>query len=78
MSPELSEILKPESNLLAFQRPYLKFPVETEGKDVLNFVFKLKFKTYEDLPENTSLQRSLKKMYLSGQYLYEYGGIMIV
>jgi hypothetical protein len=56
----------------------MKFPVETEGKDVLNFVFKLKFKTYEDLAEDTSLQRILKKMYLSGQYLYEYGGIMIV
>lgn len=78
MSPELSGILKPESNLLAFQKPYMKFPVETEGKDVLNFVFKLKFKTYEDLAEDTSLQRTLKKMYLSGQYLYEYGGIMIV
>ena len=78
MSPELVDILKPESNLLAFQRPYLRFPVKTKGKDVLNFVFKLKFKTYEDLPEETSLQRSLKKMYLSGQYLYEYGGIIII
>ena len=78
MSPELSGILKPESNLLAFQKPYMRFPVKTKGQDVLNFVFKLKFKTYEDLAEDTSLQRSLKKMYLSGQYLYEYGGIMIV
>ena len=78
MSPELDAILKPESNLLAFQKPYMKFPAETEGKDVLNFVFKLKFKTYADLPEETSLQRSLKKMYLSGQYLYEYGGVIIV
>jgi len=78
MSPELSDILKPDSNLLAFQKPYMRFPVKTKGEDVLNFVFKLKFKTYEDLAEDTSLQRSLKKMYLSGQYLYEYGGIMIV
>ena len=78
MAPELKDILNPESKLLAFQKPYMKFPVETKGDDVLNFVFKLKFKTYEDLAEDTSLQRSLKKMYLSGQYLYEYGGIMIV
>ena len=78
MAPELNDIMKPESKLLAFQKPYMKFPVETAGDDVLNFVFKLKFKTYEDLAEDTSLQRTLKKMYLSGQYLYEYGGIIII
>ena len=76
MAPELDSLLKPGSNLLAFQRPFLKFPVETAGEDVLNFVFKLKFKSYEDLAEDTSLQRALKAKYLAGEYLYEYGGIL--
>ena len=75
MSPELSEYMKPSSRVLGFAFPYMKFPIHTEGEDVLNFVFYLKFKTYEDLPEDTSLQRELKKLYLSGGYLYEYGGI---
>ncbi len=78
MAPELRDILKPESKILGFQEPYKKYPVETEGKDVMNFVFKLKFKTYDDLAEDTSLQRALKKLYLSGQYLYEYCGIIII
>ena len=78
MAPELKGIMKPDSKILGFQEPYKKYPVETEGKDVLNFVFKLKFNTYEDLAEDTSLQRALKKLYLSGQYLYEYGGIIII
>ena len=76
MAPELGEILKPTSNLLEFQREYLKYPVHTKGKDVLNFVFKLKFTSYEDMPEETSLQRALKNMYLSGRYLYEYCGVV--
>ena len=78
MAPELDTLLAPTSNLLSFQRPYLKFPVETAGEDVLNFVFKLRFKTYADLAEDTSLQRALKKLYLNGEYLYEYGGIIPV
>ncbi len=76
MAPELGEILKPTSNLLAFQRPYLRYPVPTKGEDVLNFVFFLRYKTFADLPEDTSLQRALKARYLGGERLYEYGGII--
>lgn len=75
MSPELSLYMKPTSRVLGFASQYLRFPIHTEGEDVLNFVFYLKFKTYEDLLEETSLQRGLKKLYLGGGYLYEYGGI---
>ena len=75
MSPELKFHLKPTSRVLGFASAYAKFPIHTEGEDVLNFVFYLKFKTYEDLAEDTSLQRSLKKLYLNGERLYEYGGI---
>lgn len=78
MAPELSDLIRRDSKIVAFNRPYIKYPVETEGKDVLNFVFLLKFRTYEDLLENTSLQRALKRLYLSGQYLYEYGGLFPV
>ena len=75
MSPELQFHLKPTSRVLGFAAPYARFPIFSEGEDVLNFVFYLKFKTYEDLAEDTSLQRSLKRLYLDGGRLYEYGGI---
>ena len=76
MAPELAEILKPSSHLLAFQKPFLKYPAHTKGEDVLNFVFKLRFTSYADLPEETSLQRALKARYLAGGYLYEYCGVI--
>ena len=76
MSPELAEVVKPTSNLLAFQRSYMRYPVHTKGEDVLNFVFMLRYTTYADLPEDTSLQRALKARYLAGGRLYEYGGVM--
>ena len=78
MAPELEEILKPGSNLLEFQKPYTKYPCRTKGEDVLNFVFKMKFTSYNNLPEDTSLQRELKKIYLSGEYLYEYNGLFSI
>lgn len=76
MAPELAEVMKPTSKVLEFQRPYLKYPAHTKGDDVLNFVFKLRFTSYADLPEETSLQRALKARYLAGGYLYEYCGII--
>ena len=75
MSPELSLYMKEGSRVLGFASQYKRFPIHTEGEDVLNFVFYLKFKTYEDLAEDTSLQRKLKRLYLDGGRLYEYGGI---
>lgn len=78
LAPELEEILKPGSRITAFSSRYLRYPIRTKGEDVLNFVFLLKSKTYADLPEDTSLQRALKQRYLSGQYLYEYGGVFLI
>lgn len=77
MAPELAEILRPTSNVLGFQKPYYRYPILTEGKDVLNFVFKKREDAVlADLPEDTSLQRALKARYLRGEYLYEYGGVI--
>lgn len=75
MAPELETMLKPGARITVFSRKYLRYPIPTKGEDVLNFVFLLKFRTYQDMAEDTSLQRALKKRYLNGQFLYEYGGI---
>ena len=76
MSPELAEVMKPGANVLLFQQPYLRYPVPTKGEAVLNFVFFLRYTTFADLPEDTSLQRALKARYLAGERLYEYGGVI--
>ena len=76
MSPELTEVLKPGANVLNFQSAYLRYPVPTKGEAVLNFVFFLRYTTFADLPEETSLQRALKARYLRGERLYEYGGVI--
>ena len=79
LSPELEAHLKSSSRILAFAKDYTRYPVASEGKDVLNFVFLMKgLDNFENLPEDTSLQRSLKQLYLSGGKIHEYGGLIPV
>ena len=80
MSRELKQILKPTSNILAFQDQFYGFPVTADGAGVFTFVFnkaapKLEDVDFDSLPEETSLQRGVKQLYQNGGYLYEYGGM---
>ena len=77
MSQELKDILPESSNILKFQESYHIYPIVSAGQGVLDFVFKLTSGNYDDMPEDTSLQRAIKKMYLDGKYVYEYGGIFL-
>lgn len=77
LSPQLEEIMKPESRILAFGRRFMRYPIKGNGKAVFNFVFPQSFKgPYEDLPEDTSLMRALKAKYIAGEYIYGYSGFI--
>jgi len=77
MDPQLRAMLKPDSNILKFMSRYSLYPYEaSENDDVFAFVFTDPFKTYADLPETTSLMRSIKQHYLSGKSIYVCGGIL--
>ena len=80
LDPALKNILKPESNILAFQDIYTKFPYVSKGLDVFHFVFgksaeRLSDVDLDSLPEDTSLMKKLKDLYRSGGFIYEVGGI---
>lgn len=80
LDPSLKNLLKPESNILAFQNIYTKFPYLSEGLDIFHFVFGISVSNIADvdidsLPETTSLMKNLKETYKSGGYIYEVGGI---
>lgn len=80
LAPELKEFLKPQSNILAFQKYFTIFPSEyAYGKAVFSFVYQLNvFKDialdYNTLKEDTSLMRNIKKHYLDGKYVHEFNG----
>lgn len=77
LSPQLRGILKPDSRILAFQQKYILYPCKSAGRFVFPFVFAVPAPPDDlnDLPEDTSLRRDLKALYLSDGYIHEYCGI---
>lgn len=79
MSRSLPDILKPTSNILAFQKKYTIFPCQSRGKSILSFVFpgKGEVDDFDALAEETSLQKAVKKIYQSGRCIHEYGAFFL-
>lgn len=74
LDPKMKKMLKPESNIIGFQEMMVACPLKSDGMSVFGFVFAPNPKDYESLPENTSLERALKKLYLEGGRIYNQFG----
>lgn len=76
MSRDLRKVLKPTSNILAFQNKYIHYPCLCYGTQVFNNVFPEIGvpEDYNTLPEETSLQRNVKNLYLNGGYILNDNG----
>ena len=77
LSPELPELLPPESNLLAFRDRFRILDQWPAEKDFFNFLYGLaKPVPYETLPEDTHLQRRVKQLLLEGRVLHSAAGVL--
>lgn len=76
LSPSLKEVLSEESNIIKFQNEFRVEKVDYENNDYMEWVFKRPDLALEDLPEDTSLQRNLKKFLLNGGKVGEAIGIL--
>jgi hypothetical protein len=78
LDPNLIPLVGPESKIAGLQSRFIKYPQKTTGKDCFSFVFgKPNYEDYQELPEQTSLQRKLKQLYLSGGCTHSFAGIVI-
>ncbi len=69
LSGDLHSILKPDSNILAFQSFFTKTPIQSTGQGIFPFVFPgcpTDNASFSALPEDTGLQRAVKQRYLDG------------
>ena len=73
MSRDLRKVLKPTSNILAFQKKYIHYPCKSAGTWVFGFVFpgEKGISDIESLSEGTSLQRNVKELYKNGGAIYD-------
>ena len=66
LSPDIDVLLPPNSNIIRFKKDFTVYDVSDSDGDVLDYVYERRYDKMEDLPEDTSLRRALKKSLLSG------------
>ena len=76
LSPNVSQCLNPDSKIIAFENVFHRYPIQSTGKELMAFLFRMSPDNYEDLPEETSLQRKIKRIYLDGGYIYAGAGVI--
>ena len=79
LSPDLRDILKPDSNIIEFQNKYTVFPAQDNAVDAIMYVFGIKEEKVhsinpKDLPEGNSLQKGIKKKALEGTLIHQHYG----
>ncbi|MBQ8408127.1 MAG: DUF5596 domain-containing protein [Clostridia bacterium] len=80
LDKQVEDILGTESNIARFGNRYLRMQYKNPGTAAINFVFNVGGKkftpdTIEEAPENTRLEKALKKHYLEGKAIYEPHGV---
>ena len=77
LDPALADILGADSKIAAYGARFARYPLLSAGREVFNFVFPPNVTALEALPENTRLERGLKKLYLSGSYIHAFAGVIL-
>ncbi len=81
LAPELKELLPADSNIIRFGNAFDLTVFDAGSTDFLQWVFKLAGEKREkaviaELPENTSLQRNMKKFLMDGGKVGTAGGFL--
>lgn len=77
LDPKLQEFAGPNSRITGLQQAFVTYPQKCDGKGLFGYVFPKNYDRLETLPEDTGLQRKLKKLYLDGGYIYDYAGAIV-
>ena len=75
LNPRLKPLQKPNSRITQFAECFVRYPEkDVDAGSVFSFVFVRKPEDLNDLPEDTSLRRALKKIYLEGDGIHRFHG----
>lgn len=76
LAPKLRGLLGPDSGILRFQADYDVLYENPEADDATVWVFKRSYENPGEMPEDTSLQRKIKALMLSGGHLGSGAGVL--
>jgi len=77
LNPKLKQLLGEQSRIVQFADCFVTYPIQDPNATaVFAFVFGGKPDDLITLPEDTSLRRKLKKLFLDGDHLHAYSGVI--
>lgn len=76
LSIELYDYLNEDSKILKFGELFERYPLKSQGRDCLKFLFPKECASLSELEERTSLQAKVKANFLNGGFMYSAGGIL--
>lgn len=68
------DLLGETTNITSFDRRFCPLTVKDPGKSVFSFVYGRTDLDIATLPETTTLHKALKKHFLQGKEIYNFGG----
>ena len=77
MNPLINEALGEDAKLSGFSARFVRYPRQSAGKAFWGYVFPGAQPAYEELPENSRLQKAFKQQLLQGGQIYEYSGVLM-
>ena len=77
LDPVLKDLLPSGSKIVEFQSDYKAIKISPNDSGFMKWVYKRKYDDYAMLPENTTLQKNIKKYLLSGGHISLVTGIKI-
>lgn len=77
LDPKLGELLGPDAKMTKFMERFVKHPTRNAGVSPFGYVFPKHCSDYSTLPEDTTLQRRMKKLYMEGGCIYGYEGLLV-
>lgn len=77
LSPNLKQVLREDSKILQFQRMFQIVEEHPDDKDYIKWVFGKRDIEVSQLPENTSLQRNVKRYMLDGKNIGSGSGKLV-
>lgn len=76
LNRKLLDIVKPDSKIAQFLQLFTVHPIVDDATSIFSFVFNGRPSDLNDLPENSSLHKGLKQLYLDGDHLHIFVGIV--
>lgn len=77
LDPKLIGFTGENSKITNLIRMFNVYPQKAGGRSPFGYVFPKNCTNYEELPEDTSLQRKMKQLYLNGDCIHEYAGVIV-